>query len=407
MECARARELLSPYLDGELESAEQVLLSSHLRSCSACRRELAELEAALGILRGLPELAPAHGFSARLRERLAEESNRQHSGTGPDWELRGRPTPGDCGAGGVRIWPRLAAAAVFVLAVGIASLWAGLGGWKTSPPASFEKVSHLSWQKDQSPRSLPPEPPASPELARKDRQEAEQFAPNQEEMDLRLPALEAGGAGQREENAAAQAAGEPPEKGAAAGSGEARVAEPLPKSPESAAVSVRDTDEGKAALIMTAAPPEKVARKVKIELRTADVEKLGLFLSGYASGQDRQDVAADPDGKPNYRKIIIPVSRMPDFLQEIETHGVILKQEETEQDLTGEYLDLTGQLKQLEEREKILLAQEKNNRGKREAELALQQEIENLQAEIHLLKERLAQLDEQASFVSVEICWRE
>jgi anti-sigma factor RsiW len=54
LECHRVTELLSAWLDGELEPEEGRRLSAHLQGCAACRRELSRLtalDAALGALK--------------------------------------------------------------------------------------------------------------------------------------------------------------------------------------------------------------------------------------------------------------------------------------------------------------------------------------------------------------------
>ncbi len=42
--CKRARALISPHLDGELNSTEQVLLWRHMFACEECYRELKQTE---------------------------------------------------------------------------------------------------------------------------------------------------------------------------------------------------------------------------------------------------------------------------------------------------------------------------------------------------------------------------
>jgi anti-sigma factor RsiW len=51
-------EQLSAYLDGELVTAEIPVVSSHIESCSECRRELAELDRSRTAVRALPGLEP-------------------------------------------------------------------------------------------------------------------------------------------------------------------------------------------------------------------------------------------------------------------------------------------------------------------------------------------------------------
>ncbi|MEW6426023.1 MAG: zf-HC2 domain-containing protein [Bacillota bacterium] len=184
MGCEKARELLSPYLDGELEPSEKKFLSGHLEMCPACRSELAELQAAVQIFRRLPQLAPAPTFRARLRERLVREDLSRPAGerpgaaaiSGRDPTLR--PAPRLSGAAnengraagglapsrragpraafsaflsGAGIWPRLAVAATLLLAVGIASLWYGLAGpglYSGAPPAPLGQIAASPAQKE-------------------------------------------------------------------------------------------------------------------------------------------------------------------------------------------------------------------------------------------------------------------
>ncbi len=72
---------LSAYLDGELSTPEAATVTAHLATCSACRSELQELDAARTAIRALPRLeapdvafpvrvASADGASVRRRLRL-------------------------------------------------------------------------------------------------------------------------------------------------------------------------------------------------------------------------------------------------------------------------------------------------------------------------------------------------
>jgi anti-sigma factor RsiW len=60
-------EQLSAYLDGELVTAEIPMVSSHIDSCSECRRELAELDRSRTAVRALPGVEPPE-FLAPRRE---------------------------------------------------------------------------------------------------------------------------------------------------------------------------------------------------------------------------------------------------------------------------------------------------------------------------------------------------
>jgi anti-sigma factor RsiW len=115
--CAYA-ELLSAYLDGELDAAARRRLDAHLAEHEPCRAELAGLAAVRTAVRSLPWLDAPDVLWARLG---VGESARPHAhpsrATGPRWHT----------------WAA-SAAAVLMLMGGLAAARAGDG----SPPAEQE-----------------------------------------------------------------------------------------------------------------------------------------------------------------------------------------------------------------------------------------------------------------------------
>ncbi|WP_338824251.1 hypothetical protein MHOCP_23430 [Moorella humiferrea] len=111
MRCLEARELFSPYLDGELPPAERERLRQHLEECRACSSELRAWQDISLALRqtGAPVAAPP-GLLAEAAARLA---------------ARRRPWQG------VRRWAAAAAAAVLLVAGSLG--YAGLGLWQQLP----------------------------------------------------------------------------------------------------------------------------------------------------------------------------------------------------------------------------------------------------------------------------------
>ncbi|MEW6425797.1 MAG: anti-sigma factor [Bacillota bacterium] len=91
MNCQQARQLFSPWLDGELTGEEAGALRAHLAACRSCAAELARLREITAALRNLRvPVAPPDGFAARVTERLrkpglepaAGEAGRAAEGTG-------------------------------------------------------------------------------------------------------------------------------------------------------------------------------------------------------------------------------------------------------------------------------------------------------------------------------------
>ncbi|MCS5695679.1 zf-HC2 domain-containing protein [Desulfofundulus thermocisternus] len=99
MDCQQIREYLSAYLDGELESSRLGQIKAHLEECAACRRHWEELQASMKLLRALPEVSPPEFFREQLLQRLP---GRRFT----PWYARFRPA-----------WLRFAAAAVILVAV--------------------------------------------------------------------------------------------------------------------------------------------------------------------------------------------------------------------------------------------------------------------------------------------------
>ncbi|SRR6266568_3279024 len=67
MNCPQARPLLGAHLDNELDARTSLELEAHLRDCTACRAELADLRALGDAARaGLTRFAPSPAFAARL-----------------------------------------------------------------------------------------------------------------------------------------------------------------------------------------------------------------------------------------------------------------------------------------------------------------------------------------------------
>lgn len=72
-------EVILPYLDGRLSAAERAPVEKHLSVCAACRAQVEELRAVVGVLGEWPAVAPSPSFDAALRARVAQEAEQ---GTG-------------------------------------------------------------------------------------------------------------------------------------------------------------------------------------------------------------------------------------------------------------------------------------------------------------------------------------
>jgi len=74
MRCKKAKRLIGPYLDGELDGGTAGKLGSHLDSCRRCAHSLDRMKALLGALADLPAVVPTDLETRRLLNRLRQET---------------------------------------------------------------------------------------------------------------------------------------------------------------------------------------------------------------------------------------------------------------------------------------------------------------------------------------------
>lgn len=66
MKCAKAKNLMSSYLDGEISAAERESFEDHVRGCAACGRTLAELAGVNRLFAEASRFKTPPGFSRRV-----------------------------------------------------------------------------------------------------------------------------------------------------------------------------------------------------------------------------------------------------------------------------------------------------------------------------------------------------
>ncbi len=130
-------EVIIPFLDGRLSVAERAPVEAHLAGCAACRAQVDELLALVGVLGEWPGVAPSPSFDAALRARVAQEAEE-----GSGWFVL-RPAWGAA----------LAAAIVLAAAIGL---------WRPAevepPPVPPAPGVAVAPQPRQSPQQAPTQP---------------------------------------------------------------------------------------------------------------------------------------------------------------------------------------------------------------------------------------------------------
>ena len=79
MRCSKTK-LISPYIDGELNTRERDLLESHINECHECAGELEELQKIHEQFAGAETFKAPHGFSTRVLANLREKETKRFGG---------------------------------------------------------------------------------------------------------------------------------------------------------------------------------------------------------------------------------------------------------------------------------------------------------------------------------------
>ncbi len=74
MRCEKARRLINPMLDGDLDEQHRRDMEAHVASCPACRSELEGLRRSVRLLETLPVLSPPPGLASRVMARVLERN---------------------------------------------------------------------------------------------------------------------------------------------------------------------------------------------------------------------------------------------------------------------------------------------------------------------------------------------
>jgi len=77
MNCKKAREMLSPHLDGRLSASEGAEVMSHLAACSACREELDALRLTSRLTASLPAARSKMDLAETVVARAAQSTWRE------------------------------------------------------------------------------------------------------------------------------------------------------------------------------------------------------------------------------------------------------------------------------------------------------------------------------------------
>ncbi len=73
--CQRFKEMVSDYIEGELDHQSHSVMEKHLRDCLGCTQAISRLKSLIRKLRELPKLSVSPDFETILRARISMESS--------------------------------------------------------------------------------------------------------------------------------------------------------------------------------------------------------------------------------------------------------------------------------------------------------------------------------------------
>lgn len=140
MNCNETKDMLSLYIDGELNEKEKKIVEEHVNECESCRKEFEQYQKIINMLQNLIEEEPPKGFCKRLHERLLKTKQQKKITTRSRWIKYG------------------SIAAAFVLVVSVIYVSSNLRMGSLSK--SKNNVSYDSSMQE----SAPAAPPSMPEM---------------------------------------------------------------------------------------------------------------------------------------------------------------------------------------------------------------------------------------------------
>ncbi len=73
--CQRFKEMVSDYIEGELDYQNQILMEQHLRDCLGCEKNIGQLKNLIRDLHKLPKISVSPDFETILHARIGMESS--------------------------------------------------------------------------------------------------------------------------------------------------------------------------------------------------------------------------------------------------------------------------------------------------------------------------------------------
>lgn len=377
MNCQEIREKLSAYLDNELEAHEKECVAGHLANCTACQAEMEELQKIVEQLSSLEEIIPPPEFHRELFAKL-EQGVREKKKEVPQMKkgvFRGFLQ----NLFGAKRYSGLVPVAVALILLLLVS------------PVLLNNLPGMQGTKSEIAMDM-----AAPEDGGFSYSStARSYGTDNYSLSLG-PEMDKAGAGY-DYMAENQAAGAGESRQMKIMNTTAPVAPPVPTDP------VQTTGQ-----VETEVLDRKIIKNANLTLTVDDYEQAVeeirakvVTLNGYVAYET--EYTTDKLGtKRGSMQVRIPQSDFDTFLAGLEPLGEMKRKDINSQDVTEEYIDVTGRLNALRVKEERLL-DILTKSGSLNEILAVENELANTRSQLETTEGRLRYLNNQTSFSTISI----
>jgi hypothetical protein len=332
--CRQAENLISAYLDGELEGGYRAEIEAHLASCPACRQYAEELEAAQAALAGIFAAAePPADLLERVMARVRSA---------------GAETPVSRQAAAFSGWRRTFAVAGLAAAVVLACLQ--FGEARLNPfSRPVAPVPQVAVNEPAQPQPVGPGRPAAPEVDTSP--EVETSTPAAESPAPEAGAPEASPSGETATPEAIQG-GEAPAAGEKRGepSGSILTDKEVRAAAGEVRVALADTAAGPAKTFLSHA---RHLRTTVVRLGVEDLEaaRAGVTETAVACGAVSVDEAWTYQDRQMILRVLLPVGSAARFAAQVSTLGEVLGRSTETANVTNEFERRLAEYRELSAKE--------------------------------------------------------
>lgn len=375
MRCSKVRKMMSCYLDGELSTSGKLLISRHVETCPACRRELDELHGAMELIHRLPEASVPPSFwnqvSGQLDSAGKSGDQRKQSRKLIPWFITG-----------TKVRTGLALAAALTLILSFTSWW-----WYTQSDRQISS-NHIDSAKGNGTK------------------ENFQIAQSSPKDSVQVTPLKNGQEKTKKDEAAKPVTetAAPQEYGALSSDGEENRARAERDQQTGASQNTDTIPQIKLKLPsgLNVKPQKMLARRVQLDLEVDDRDKAYTMLSSLVQKRGGKIMGVSFQTMSPL-EIEVPASQMQETLDEIESIGSVSNKKVEDMDLTTEYANTLEKLNQLRQQEKQLLAGNNFGSDLQDEDALTKANSENVKLEITKAENTLKNMEENINMVNIRL----